>query len=414
MSAKNVSIFLALLVLMVFPGIMTAQAAVISLDNPEADISPGQTFDVGVIIDPEGASIAGAQLDIEYNKSDIRLNSITEGDLFKQDDASTIFNSGVIDNSVGKAVNIYGAILGSANVKTPGTFIIINATAIGTTNNTNFSLSNIIVVGQQGDNIYPAPTPTPTNPGQDSNIAVIGSGGAASGGGGSGGASGENYTNIEYTEKYDRFIFKDITTSYMFRKLTNPIVFVNITGNTNSVEITTSVEVLKGTSTLVNTPPPELVYKNINIWVGTFGYATPKNIKNAQVIFKVPIEWMEANNIDPGSIEMMRYDDGWQSLITRKLGRYNNDILYEADTIGFSEFSITGKIAAGQIDFQKYRESQPALDIEDPQQETNKTIPSEPENPGGFNAYLLIFAFAGIMTSSFLVYKIRKLIGHRH
>jgi len=408
MSAKNVSIFLVLLALMVFPGIMTAQAAVISLDNPLTDISPGQTFDVGVIIDPEGASIAGAQLDIEYNISNIRLNSITEGDLFKQDGASTLFNSGVIDNSQGRAVNIYGAILGSTNVKTPGTFIIINATAIGSINDTNISLVNILVVGPEGDHVYPAPTPAPTNPGKGSNGAV--SGGAASGGGGSGGASGENYTNIDFTEKYDRYIYKDVTTSYRFRKLTNPIVFVNITGNTNSVEITTLIEVLKGTSTLVKTPPPELVYKNINIWVGTFGYATPKNIKNAEVTFKVPIEWMEANNIDPESIELMRYDDGWLSLPTRTIGEYKNDILYEASTIGFSEFSITGKIATGQIDFEKYRDSQQALDIESPEQETNEAIPAEQENPGGFNKYLLIAAFAGIMTNSILVYKIRKLM----
>lgn len=411
MSAKNVSKFLVLLALMFVPGIMTAQAAVISLDNPLTNISPGQTFDAGVIIDPEGASIAGAQLDIEYNKSDIRLNSITEGDLFKQDGASTLFNGGVIDNSQGRAVNIYGAILGSTNVKTPGTFIIINATAIGSTNTTNISLANILVVGPQGDHVYPAPTPTPTNPGQGRNGAVSGGGGAApGGGGGAGGASGENYTNIEYTEKYDRYIYKDVTTSYRFKKLTNPIVYVNITGNTNSVDITTSVEVLKSTSTLVKTPPPELVYKNINIWVGTFGYATPKNLKHAEVIFKVPMEWMEANNIDPESIEMMLYDDGWQSLPTRKLGGYKNDILYEASTIGFSEFSITGKIADGQIDFQKYRDSQQALDIESQEQEANEVIPAEPENPGGFNKYLLITAFAGIMTNSILVYKIRKLV----
>jgi hypothetical protein len=158
-------------------------------------------------------------------------NSITEGNLFKHDGASTLFNSGVIDNSLGKAVNIYGAILGSTNVKKPGTFIIINATTIGSTNNTNISLSNIRVVGTQGDYVYPAPTPTPTNPGQ----------GSVNGGA----ASDENYTNIESTEKYDRLIYKDVTTSYRFRKLTNPIVFVNIIGNTNSVEITTSVEVLR-------------------------------------------------------------------------------------------------------------------------------------------------------------------------
>jgi hypothetical protein len=107
---------------------------------------------------------------------------------------------------------------------------------------------------------------------------------------------------------------------------------------------------------------------------------------------------------------MMRYDDGWKSLPTRKLGGYDNDILYEADTIGFSEFTITGKIAAGKIYFQEYRDRQPAVDIEAMQLETNKTMPSEPENPGGVNTYLLIPAFVGIMTSSILIYKIRKLM----
>ena len=407
MRTGKLSRFSFLFLLIVIAAIFNASAVTVSI-NPLKDISEGQTFDAIVIIDPQGASIAGAQLDIEYDRSNITLNSITEGNLFKQDGASTLFNSGVIDNSQGRAVNIYGAILGSTNVKTPGTFIIINATAIGSSNTTNISLTNILVVGPQGDQVYPVPTPTPTNPGQSSNGAV--SGGAAGGGGGSGGTSGENYSNIDFTEKYDRYIYKDVTTSYRFRKLTNPIVFVNITGNTNSVDITTLIEVLKGTSTLVKTPPPELVYKNINIWVGTFGYATPKNIKHAEVTFKVPIEWMEANNIDPESIEMVRYDDGWLSLPTKTIGKYKNDILYEASTVGFSEFSITGKIAASQIDFENYRDSQLAFNIESPEQEANEAIPDEPENPGGFNKYLLIAVFAGIMTNSILVYKIRKLV----
>jgi PGF-pre-PGF domain-containing protein len=407
---------IAIYILAIIVLIGQAQAATIIVSPYQ-----GQTFNLNITIDPLGAAISGAQLNLAYNRSLLNVNSITEGNLFEQNGANTFFNGGTINNSKGTVENIFGVILGPYNISNSGTFISVNLTAIGQSDSTGIDLSNVKISNPDGMavpldvingriivNSPPAPTSTPTNPGQGNNGVVSGSGSAASGGGGSGSSSGENYTNIEFTEKYDQYIYKAVTTSYKFRKLTNPIVFVNITGNTNSVEITTSVEVLKGNSTLVKISPPELVYKNINIWVGTFGYATPKNIKHAEVIFKVPIEWMETNNIDPESIEMMRYDDGWQSLPTRKLGGYNNDILYETDTLGFSEFSILGKIAGGQIDFQKYRDSQKSLDIEDTQQETNETMPSEPENPGGFNKYLLITAFAGIMTSSILGYKKSK------
>ncbi|MDO8726514.1 MAG: hypothetical protein Q7J35_10645 [Candidatus Methanoperedens sp.] len=59
------------------------------------------------------------------------------------------------------------------------------------------------------------------------------SSGGGGGGGGAGGASGENYSNIEIKEKYDRSIKLNITTSYVF-KTTDPIISVNITGNTNA------------------------------------------------------------------------------------------------------------------------------------------------------------------------------------
>ena len=77
------------------------------------------------------------------------------------------------------------------------------------------------------------------------------SGGGGSGGGG-GGSSGEAYENIILSEKHDLIIYKDKISSYRFTGNDNPIEYVNITGNANAGEISTSIEVLRNTSGLLN------------------------------------------------------------------------------------------------------------------------------------------------------------------
>lgn len=114
-------------------------------------ITPGATFNMNVSIDPQGTAIAGAQLNIAFNKSLIRVNSIEEGDLFKPSGANTFFNSGIINNSTGTVINIFNAIIGKNNVSTQGTFIIINATAIGTSGITRVNLSNVKISDPNGN-----------------------------------------------------------------------------------------------------------------------------------------------------------------------------------------------------------------------------------------------------------------------
>ncbi|MCZ7393972.1 MAG: cohesin domain-containing protein [Candidatus Methanoperedens sp.] len=106
-------------------------------------VSQGQMFNLSISIDPSGNAIAGAQLNIAFNQSILNVNSITEGDLFRQNGASTFFNNGTINNSLGTIVNISEAVLGHSNVSTPGTFIIINATAIGSSGASGINLSNV-------------------------------------------------------------------------------------------------------------------------------------------------------------------------------------------------------------------------------------------------------------------------------
>jgi hypothetical protein len=156
MNRNKLGFFLSVIFLII--GIFNASAATVMLDFPE-DLSKGQIFDINVIIDPKGEHVAGVQLDLEFNKSSVFVNSITEGNFLKQSGINTYFNRGTINNTIGKVVNINGAILGRGNVTTPGAFIIINARSIGMTNAADINFTNILVVDPEGKPIYPMPTP---------------------------------------------------------------------------------------------------------------------------------------------------------------------------------------------------------------------------------------------------------------
>ncbi|MDO8724849.1 MAG: putative Ig domain-containing protein [Candidatus Methanoperedens sp.] len=114
-------------------------------------ITPGATFNINVSIDPQGTAIAGAQLNIAFNSSLIRVNSITEGNLFTQRGANTFFNDGTINNSTGTVINTFNAIIGRYNVTTLGNFIIINATVIGTYGTSGINLSNVKISDPNGN-----------------------------------------------------------------------------------------------------------------------------------------------------------------------------------------------------------------------------------------------------------------------
>ncbi len=142
---KNITFLLALIVL-----IGQAQAANITADPPGKTVNQGQTLNLNISIDPLGAAVSGAQLNLAYNSSILNINSITEGDLFKQNGKTTFFNSGVINNSIGTVENIFGVILGPYNISASGNFIIINLTAIGPSGKSGIDLSNVIISSPDG------------------------------------------------------------------------------------------------------------------------------------------------------------------------------------------------------------------------------------------------------------------------
>ncbi len=179
-----------------------------------------------------------------------------------------------------------------------------------------------------------------------------GGGGTTSSGGGGGGSSGENTYSIELIEKYDLEISKDKTTSYWFRHLKNPIMYINITGNTNMGIITTTTELLKYTSTFVNNPPKGLVYKNINIWVGTSGVATPRNIKEALIKFRVDNTWMSSNGVKGSDIVLVKWNGtDWIQLETMELSRDDTYTFFQGKTNAFSPFAITTNVDGARSSF---------------------------------------------------------------
>lgn len=169
--------------------------------------------------------------------------------------------------------------------------------------------------------------------------------GSGSGGGGGGGGitSGENYTNIEIQESREEFIAKNLPASYNFTTPGLPVYGIVIIGNINAGVITAKIELLKNTSTLVKEAPPKTVYKNVNIWVGGAGFATPKNIKEAIIKFKVADSWITSGGFKDAEIVMMRWDGTqWVRLETQQKYKDGGFTHFEAKTNAFSPFAIIG------------------------------------------------------------------------
>ena len=143
------------------------------------------------------------------------------------------------------------------------------------------------------------------------------------------------------------FITSGKSVKFEFPQKVTPVVYVSFDSKKTVGKTTTIVEMLKGKSTLVSELPSDEVYKYLNIWVGNSGFATPKNIENAVVCFKVEKSWIQDKKIDKSSITLNRYSDKkWNQLPTSLSSEDDKYLYFTAQTPGFSPFAITGKTTA--------------------------------------------------------------------
>ena len=195
----------------------------------------------------------------------------------------------------------------------------------------------------------------------------------SSGGGGAGG-SPEPAKNVQVKEISQAFITSGKSVKFDFTKNATCVVYASFDAKKTVGKTTTIAEQLKGKSSLVSGLPSGEVYKYFNVWVGTGGFATSKNIENPVVCFKVEKSWLQDKNIDQASITLSRYSDKkWSQLPVKLLCEDNKYLYFTAETPEFSFFAITGKA----VENEKVTETKPATDTS--KLEQNGTIVSKTE-----------------------------------
>ncbi len=157
------------------------------------------------------------------------------------------------------------------------------------------------------------------------------SSGGSGGGGGAGGAGGspEPQSNVATKEISQAFVTSGNSIKFDFPRDATPVVYITFNSKKTAGKTTTIVEMLKGKSTLVSGLPSNEVYKSLNIWVGNSGFATPSNIENSVICFKVEKSWTRDKNITQSSINLYRYNDKkWNQLQTSLLREDDKCLLF--------------------------------------------------------------------------------------
>ena len=123
---------------------------IVAVTPSKTVVNPGESFTVVVSIAP-AVVVAGAQFNLAFNPEAIHVESVTEGNLFKQNGTQSFFMAGTIDNDTGLVKNVAGTILPDAahpapqGVSTAGNFAILNCTAKVAGKTSAFNLANVIV-----------------------------------------------------------------------------------------------------------------------------------------------------------------------------------------------------------------------------------------------------------------------------
>ena len=213
----------------------------------------------------------------------------------------------------------------------------------------------------------------------------------SSGGGGGGGSSGEEYGNIYVSETDREYVNKDSKVSYSFNMEGNIIRNINFTGKTSSGRIAAKIDTLKDTSTLVDHAPPDKVFKNMGIYVGNLGWASPNNIADPTISFIVHKSWVNENNIDKSTITLNRYSDGkWDPLETDLIDEDQDSLHFESKTPGFSQFAVTGTEASAAQGGEGGVVAEPTIVVERKEPVTEQT-PDEKET--GIPGFSLLAGF---------------------
>ncbi|WP_305064129.1 S-layer protein domain-containing protein [Methanococcoides sp.] len=275
------------------------------------------------------------------------LDSVTpvSGTTFAQD--TTFVNIRFNYNDQQSGINVSSIIFNFDDIEITDNSLEItsNYTSYNATGLSSGSYTASITVADNAGNSVPFSTSFSITDGLDNVVDDNGNHGGISSSSSGGGASGEAFANIAFKSVRTENIIEGLKISYAFDDEQSVIEYINFSALKNYGRVSTTIEVLKGKSIMVDESAPGLVYSNLNIWVGRSGFATENNIAEPQIGFSVAKDWLTKNGIDERSIALYRHNGGkWNALKTTTIGEDNSYIYFEAETPGFSAFAIAADV----------------------------------------------------------------------
>lgn len=217
------------------------------------------------------------------------------------------------------------------------------------------------------------------------------------------GSSGEDFYNILIQENDRKNVYTNKVTSHIFRFNNIVVNTVDYTGLKNTGIIVSKVEVLKNTSTMVTSPASDVVYTNLNVWVGNLNCVSSNTIRDASITFEVDKLWISNNNIDPNTIKLVHYSNNiWTPLSTTKL----SDSVYKTSITpdGFGNFAITGL----KNNITEIQETVISTIIPTPQSTNDSVIIISEDKP--LPLFLKIIMIIGSLGVLIVVYKYLKFV----
>jgi PGF-pre-PGF domain-containing protein len=110
-----------------------------------------------------------------------------------------------------------------------------------------------------------------------------------------------------------------------------------VIGKENENNVAIRIEILKDISKQVTESAPGLVYRNVNIIIGT------KKVGENVIKFKVKDSWLSENGLESTDIRLVKWvDNKWITLETRALKSEDGYTHFSAKSMTFSIYAITG------------------------------------------------------------------------
>ena len=220
-----------------------------------------------------------------------------------------------INDTVNFKINPSTGLIENNTILSLGVYVL-NITATDSSSNVKWSIISVTVQR--------------TSDGSDGSD---GSGGSGGGGGGGGGTSGEAFENIVCTETDRQFVGKNLNVKYNYILEGNYVQHIEFTGLISAGKVAAKVEMLNHTSTIVDKDAPNIVFKNLNVWVGNMGYFSENNVKDPTITFMIDRSWVRDNDIILNSISFYSYNDytnTWEKMQTQKIGEDSSSYQFKA------------------------------------------------------------------------------------